>query len=273
MELRDPETADTERVRELVESTMTASYALSPQQISALLEDNFNENRLAETFEDAGSITLVAESTVNGEETTIGGIVEAELDEDNGEVHWLFVDPEHRSEGIGTQLFETVIESLREQGAERITASTFEANREGDQFFERFDFERTDQRQIEIAGESLVEHVYAESSPEAEPMVDAEVREDSDADLPNTETADGSTTATTEDGQQVYINREEEDSGTERSFFVVYTDEDYTEEFGYYCANCGSLDTVLDNMGRIECSECSNIHASRSDEAYDNSHL
>jgi GNAT superfamily N-acetyltransferase len=273
MELREPETADTERIRELVESTMTTSYALSPQQIEALLEEDFGEQQLLQSFEDTAFVTLVAESTVNGAETTVGGIVEAELLEGEGEVRWLFVDPEHRGKGIGTRLFETAVEALREQGAERVRASTLEANREGDQFVERFGFERADDRHVEIAGESLVEYVYVESPTDAEPAAEPETGENADADLPNTEMDNGVTTVTTDDGQQVYINREEEDSGTDGLFFVAYTDEEYTEQFGYYCANCGSLDTTMDNMGRVECSECSNTHAARSDEAYDDSYL
>ena len=63
------------------------------------------------------------------------------------------------------------------------------------------------------------------------------------------------------------------DSGTEGPFFVAYTDEEYTEQFGYYCGNCGSLDTAMDNMERVECSECGNTHAERSGEAYDDSYL
>lgn len=273
MELREPETADVERVRELVESTMTTSYALSPQQIEALLEEDFGEDRLGRVFEDSDSVTLVAESTVDGGEITIAGIVEAGLLEGGGEVRWLFVDPEHRGKGIGTQLFETAVERLRKQGAEPVTASTLEANREGDQFVEQFGFERTDDRSVEVAGESLIEYVYVESSADTGSAPEPETEGKADADLPNTETNNGVTTATTDDGQQMYINREEEDSGTDGPFFAAYTDEEYTEQFGYYCANCGSLDTTMDNMGRIECSECSNTHASRSDEAYDDSYL
>ena len=216
MELREPETADVERIRELIESTLTTSYALSPQQIEALLEDDFDGERLTEALEASDSVTLVAESTVNGTETTVGGIVEAEfdVDEGNGEVRWLFVDPEHRGGGIGTELFETAVGSLRKQGAERITATTFEANREGSQFFEQFGFEHTDDRQVELAGETLVEHVYTEHPMETETTSESDLEGQSDtADLPNTETTNGVTTATADDGQQVYINLPEEDSG------------------------------------------------------------
>ena len=273
MELREPETGDTKRIRELIESTMTASYALSPQQIKALLEEEFGEEQFTEAFEDPRTITFVAESSIDDRETTVGGIVEAELRDSEGEIRWLFVDPEHRGKGVGTQLFETTSEALREEGAEHITATTLEANREGEQFFERFGFEQTDNRQIEVAGESLVEYVYSESSTKSEPANDSEEKGDSDAEFPNTVTEGGITIATTNDGQRVYLDQTDEESGTEASFLVAYTDEEQTEQFGYYCANCGSLDTSMDNMGRIECSDCSNTHAERSDEAYDDSHL
>lgn len=61
MDLREPGAADVERVRELIESTLTASYALSPQQIDTLLEDEFDKERLEAAFEDADSVVLVAE--------------------------------------------------------------------------------------------------------------------------------------------------------------------------------------------------------------------
>ena len=273
MELREPETTDIERIRELIESTLTASYALSPQQIEALLEDDFDRERLESTFNSSDAITLVADSTINGGETTIGGIIEAQFEGDTSKIRWLFVDPEHRGKGIGTQLFETAVETFREQGTEHVTASTFEANMEGEQFFERLGFEQTNDQQVEVAGESLVEHVYAEHSTEAEVTGESDAGEEADTVLPNMETTNGVTTATTDDGQQVYLDRTEEDSGTEGPFVVVYTDEEQTDQFGYYCTNCGSLDTVMDNMGRIECSNCSNTHAERSDEAYDDSYL
>ena len=57
--------------------------------------------------------------------------------------------------------------------------------------------------------------------------------------LENTETHDGTLTATTDDGETVYLNVEEAKSGTESPFFVTYTDEAFTEQFGYFCGNCG----------------------------------
>jgi ribosomal protein S18 acetylase RimI-like enzyme len=266
MELREPTSDDTERMRELAQSAMTTSYALSPRQIETIAEEQFGDERLTRTFDDSDAVALVAESE---EWDTVVGFVVGERDGSEGEVQWLMVDPEHRGARVGTRLFETAVESLRERGAERVSATTLESNTEGDDFFERFGFERTDDRRVEIGDESLVEYVYVE--PEEADGTPTESAED--AELPNAETRDGVTTATTNDGEEVYVDRDEEESGTEGPFYAAYTDEECTEKFGYYCSNCGSLDTTMDNVERIECAECGNTHVSRSTEEYDDSYL
>lgn len=273
MDLRGPETADTDRIRELVRSAMTTSYALSPQQLDTILEAQFCEDRLNRAFDSSERVVFVAENGAEVGEETILGFAEGALTDGRGELRWLFVDPEHRGGGTGTELFEALCDSFRERGVDDVLARTLEANREGSRFLERFGFEETDEREIEIGTESLVEAVYAQSPTGSEPTTDFAADDLSDADLPNAETHDGVTTATTEDGQQVYLDREDPESGTDGPFLLVYTDEEHTERFGYYCGNCGSLDTAVDDMDRIECGDCANTHASRSDEAYDDSYL
>ncbi|WP_458188596.1 GNAT family N-acetyltransferase [Haladaptatus sp. NG-WS-4] len=267
MQLREPASADTERMRDLANSAMTTSYALSPRQIETLSEEQFGEERLTRTFDDSDAVVFVAESE---EWDTIVGFVVGERDGSEGVVKWLFVDPEHHGAGIGTQLFESAVESLRERGADRISATTFDANTAGHDFFERFGFEQTDEREVEVGDESLIENVYTEPAATDETTTEPTTE---DTELPNTETDDGVTTATTEDGTQVYVARDEEESGTEDSFYPAYTDEEHTERFGYYCSNCGSLDTTMDNVERIKCTQCGNTHASRSTDEYDGSYL
>jgi ribosomal protein S18 acetylase RimI-like enzyme/ribosomal protein S27AE len=286
MELREADTTDTERLRELARTAMTASYALSPQQLDAIVEEQFDEDRLARTFDGSETVVLVAESSEYGggggsdddDGDTVAGLVEGEVVDGRGEVRWLFVDPEHRGRGIGTELFEGAIEALGERGANQVVASTLEANAEGEQFFERFGFGRVEQRHIEVGNESLVEHVYAEgaddgSASEEEQATAADAEAIAVEDLPDVESHGGVTTATAADGRRLYVDRGEGESGTERPFLVTYADEDHTERFGYYCANCGSLDPTEDDMGRIECGACGNTHAERSGEAYDDSYL
>ncbi|WP_232702682.1 GNAT family N-acetyltransferase [Halobacterium wangiae] len=277
MGLREPAAADTERVSELVESSMTSSHSLSPQQIDQIVEEVFGEDAMASKMDDQGTVVRVAETTEDVDEETVVGYVEGTLDGEWGELRWLFVDPEHRGRGIGTELYESMTDALHEAGADDVRATTLEANTEGHQFFERFGLERADERRVDVGDESLVEYVYADPDADLE-MGDREgggaQAEESPAEaMPETETQDGTTTATTGDGERVYVARDEEESGTEASFYVTYTDEAHEERFGYYCSNCGSLDVSMDDMDRIECDECGNTHAPRSGESYDDSYL
>lgn len=295
MELRDAERADAERIRELVQSAMTAAYALSPQQLDTIIEERFAAESLEQAFEDDDAIVLVAENGAGDEVSdaaegeVIVGFVEGRIEDGRGDLRWLFVDPEHRGMGVGTRLFDVGSDTLRENGAESVTASVLEANTEGGTFFERQGLERTDERRSEIGNESFVEYVYAEpsdaessetahetsadESKRAGEVDETETEDVRGVDLPGTETAEDATFATTEDGIDVYLDREAVESGTEGPFVVTYTDEELTDRYGYYCGSCGSLDTVVDETERIECADCGNTHAERSAEAYDDSYL
>lgn len=268
MELRAPTAADTERIAELVESSMTASYQLSPQQIEDIVDSEFGEGAVTAKADGDAAVVRVAETGEDLETETVVAYVEGALDGDRGELTWLFVDPEHRGKGIGTELFESTREALREAGASEVAATSLKANTEGHQFFERFGLEHVDNHEVEVADQSLVQYVYADSSAGA-----AAEQSGADGELPGTETRDGATTATTEGGERVYVARDERESGTEAPFFVTYVDEEHAERFGYYCANCGSLDVSMDDTDRLECPDCANSHAQRSGDSYDDSYL
>ena len=204
---------------------------------------------------------------------TLVGLTEGHLDGDDGEIRWLLVDPEHRGKGVGTELFETILEKLREDGAERIHANVLEANSEGAQFFEERDFERTGRpagRVRTIVGRKL--HLLHASEQETVDDTGEDI-DPTEMTLENTETHDGTTTATTDEGKTVYLNREETKSGTENPFFVTYSDEAKENRFSYYCSNCGSLETTRDAQDHIECTECGNAHTPKSAESYDDVYL
>lgn len=276
MEIRAPEPAEAERIREVVDSSMTTSFRLSPGQIDAITDEQFADEAVGDRIESDESVLLVAETSEEIEGEAVTGFVEGRLADDWGEINWLFVDPEHRGRGIGTELYETATEALRDHGAEHVCVTVLEANTEGHQFVDRFGLEHDGDRRVEIAEESFVKYVY--SDPEIDVAVRAEgttadEAEDAEAgEFPETETVDGTLTAS-DDGETMYIARDEEESGTAASFFVIYEDESHTEQYGFYCANCGSLDVSMNNMERLECGDCGNAHAERSGEAYDDSYL
>jgi hypothetical protein len=57
----------------------------------------------------------------------------------------------------------------------------------------------------------------------------------------------------------VYVARDEVERGADGPFFVVYRTPDRSVRWGFACGNCGSLDTAMDTMGRVECTDCGNL--------------
>jgi ribosomal protein S18 acetylase RimI-like enzyme len=176
---------------------MTAAYALSPQQLEAIVEERFDEESLTDAIENEDWVLLVAEDGESeaDDEPVIVGFVLGEHREEGSELRWLFVDPEHRGKGVGTELYEAGSEALGESGTGHVTASVLEANTQGGTFFERVGLEEADERQVEIGEQSFVEYVYAEPSAidesAASDQPDPDATDLTDADLPETETREG----------------------------------------------------------------------------------
>ena len=261
MSIREARSADAERIYELVESAMTASYALSPNEIETVVNSQFNADRIEEVVDSDEVLLLVVESDEDG---TVSGVVEGRLESGEGEVRWLFVDPERRGIGYGSDLFEAAVDGLRERGADDIRATPLAANQEGGIFFEKFGYERRGEREVEFGGTDLVERIYAEEDGDGDGDSAADSADD-DPEFPEGGTAMA-------DGTEVIVVREDPESGTEGPFFQTYTDESRDERHGYYCGNCGSTDTAVDDVGRIRCGNCGNDHKSDGDQ-YDGGYL
>lgn len=60
------------------------------------------------------------------------------------------------------------------------------------------------------------------------------------------------------EGQTLYVNRMEGKRGQKGPFYVVYTDKQAQNRWGYYCDNCNTTNNAVDAMGRVQCNECSN---------------
>lgn len=64
--------------------------------------------------------------------------------------------------------------------------------------------------------------------------------------------------ATTADGETVYVSTSEGARGSKGPFYVAYADADGERRYGWVCGNCDGLDTAMDPMGRVECTDCDN---------------
>lgn len=253
--VRPVEPGDLDRVREVAERSMTASYDLSPQGIEAILQAEFASERTGDRLESEDAYQFVARS-----DDGVIGYAEGRSSDGAGEIRWLHVHPAFRGNGAGTALFEHLVSALEddlERGVERVRVI---AGVEGEEFVERFGFEQTDQREVEIGDRRIVEHVYTD---------DADVDDGFDSDAQSSDAAVPET-ITAEDDNTVYIG-EERIAGVEGPFARTYDDPDRSSELGYYCGHCGSTDVSMDSMERLSCGECGNLH--RPDDDYDESYL
>lgn len=284
--VRPVESDDAERIREIVDSSMTTSYALSPQDIETIVEAEFDDESQRERYDDSDTVALVADR-----DDVQVGFVEASAEE--GAVRRLHVDPEHRGIGIGTTLFERALSELEGEGVEDPRAITMAANQSSGTFFETFDFEKVDERDTDVGGRETVEYVFAEGgdgdgggsvadaggdgdSEETAGVESAagglEETVESEEDVPaSREDPDRfPETAAAEDGDEVYLG-DETHPGTEGTFVPTYADEDRTEEYGFYCGNCGSTNVQVTTMERLRCENCGNTR--KPGEDYDATYL
>lgn len=259
MNIREATTDDRSAIRDIAQRSLEASYSLSPRTIESAIRQWYDEETLEEALTDEDIVFLVAEEG-GGDGAEVVGYAEGVLERDTGEgdVLWVHVDPAARGGSVGTDLFERVREDLYELGADRLRGLVLEDNREGNDFYERFGFEKSEERTAMIDGEPYVEFVYvengAETESEAEPI-------EEDVSLPETVEASS--------GEEVLLDHEDADMGSKGPFFVAYTDREHTERYGYYCGNCGTLDTAMDPMGRVQCNDCGNLRKpTRWDAAY-----
>ncbi|MFB6129999.1 MAG: GNAT family N-acetyltransferase [Salinigranum sp.] len=288
MSIRKAQSEDAARIRAVASSAMSSAYAVSPDQIEAIVDDQFGDDAVGNRIE--GDETTLLVSTVDGEDADAGGdnsgerivgVADARDRGDRFEVRWLFVDPEFRDHGHGTALFEELLERASHLGGRQLRAATLARNERGSDFCERFGFERVDDREVELGGETFVEDVSArrsdgESDPQTAAPEGSSAREgfatddgrDTGVRQP---TVDVPNAVVAEDGTRVYLDRDDPISGTESPFFQTFGDDALADPYGYFCGNCGSTDVDADSMDRLECAECGNQHRPRDD--YDASYL
>jgi len=248
MEIRPADAEDRQRVETLARDSFRASYALSPQQIDAIIENEFDDETLAERIEDPDAMVLVAEHTA-GDTEEIQGFVDVAVGPERT-IRWLHVDPEARGEGIATAL----LDRLRKEDGKPLVARVLEDAVEGGEFFEDFGLESDGNDHVTFGNEEFAVAVFTEGD-------GTEDANEPSVPVPQSVTVDGADRP---------IDQDETIPGRDAPFFSTYASEDRTDPYGYFCSNCGSTDVAADGLDRIECTECGNLH--RADE-WDGSYL
>lgn len=243
MEIRHAETEDLESIEDAASRSFQTSYAISPQQIEAVVEDQFSPEALEARLGDDDRRILVAENPEEMEpDIALQGFVEFTAD---GTLYWLHVHPSARGRGVGTELIEYVQDEL-DDGERPMEARLLESASEGSQFLERFDLYWTENDAVELGGERFDVQVFSTDGAEQEPNEPV-------VSVPDVVTIDDETRA---------LNEDEEVSGTLAPFYLVFETADYEEPVGFFCSQCGTTNVTADALERLECNECGNNHRS-----------
>lgn len=251
MELREATPEDVEAIRAVAHASLTESYghAVDEDLLEEAIDGWYDLDELGEDV-----VTPRVVFPVAVEDGEIVGFAESyvveHVRERVGEIDWLHVHPDHRGEGIGSELLARVEAELREADVDRIEGRVLVANEAGTGFYEREGYEQGEDRTITVGRERFRERRY-EKDLTAEPGTP--------------ETA----VHTAPDGERVHVAYDESERGSDGAFYAAYLDEDHEEQYGYFCSSCESLDTAVDTMDRIECNDCGNRgKPSRWDAAY-----
>lgn len=241
MEIREAEPSDRPAIRDVARRSMQTSYSLEPKAIVGAIDEWYDENRVRNTLEDDDKVLLVAErdgQVVAFSDSVVTG-------ENTGEILWLHVDPDYRSEDIGIELFKATSNHLRQLGASNLRGRVLADNAGGNAFYENRGLVKIGEEEVEIDGTPYVENVYAD--------VDADRMEKLDL----------------EGGESVYIDHASEETGSVAPFHTIYTDRTGEDIYGYWCGKCDNMANAMDASGRIQCDECGNARKpTRWDAAY-----
>ncbi len=229
MEIRDGRTDDREALAEIAGRSLESSYSLNPRTIEGALAEWYGATVFEDRLSEDDLVVLVVEDdepvAFSESVVTEGG---------QGDLLWLHVHPDHRGRGIGETLFEHTRERLVEEGAEYLRGRVLSDNQTGASFYEAQGFERVDEEEVEIDGEGYFQYIYLDTDAKRVRSV------------------------VTEDGEVVYVDLLDEDVGSEGPFKAVFDDPARSSRYGYYCGSCGSLEVVMDAMGRVQCTDCGN---------------
>ncbi|HMB50296.1 MAG TPA: GNAT family N-acetyltransferase [Natronoarchaeum rubrum] len=147
---------DLAALRGVARRAWDAAYAdtFDPATIDELLERGYADEVLEELVDADDAALLVAV-----DEDVIGYAGAVEADEEPAADLNVYVHPDRWGKGVGAQLLEATRERLADRGVERVSDYVLAENEVGNAFYADH-FDRVDQRQVEIAGETHDANVY-----------------------------------------------------------------------------------------------------------------
>jgi ribosomal protein S18 acetylase RimI-like enzyme len=157
MEIRQATESDIESIEQVARETWETDYPtiLHRETVDEEVEEWYNDDQLETELEEEDAILLVAET--DGE---VVGFTHAVRRRRTGYILRVYVAPDHRGEGVGSELLTSARDVLLTRGVDNVRAMVLAENEPGNAFYQSFGFEKVDDEETVIGGDTYTENVY-----------------------------------------------------------------------------------------------------------------
>ena len=161
MEITTARVENIEAIRSVVEASWDVDYpeTISRETVTEGIDEWYSEESLTAAITAPKTPVLVAR------DERVVGFAHAVVDGETGVVLRLYVDPSHRREGIGGELFERARDELEAYDVEKIRALVLADNDTGNEFYRRVGMTVVSTDETRIGGEWFDENTYELAEP------------------------------------------------------------------------------------------------------------
>lgn len=158
MTVRTADRDDVDAIRRVAQRSWERDYPdiLTRETVVEGVGDWYAPSEIEAACDRGRTVLLVAEA--DGD--VVGFAHATWTDQDDGWVLRIYVDPDHRREGLGRELLERTGVELSQHGVDRLNATVLADNEPGNAFYEHFGFELAEETETTIGGESYPENRY-----------------------------------------------------------------------------------------------------------------
>lgn len=158
--VREARATDVAAIQHVACAAWHAAYddLLGPETVEEVVDDWYAADGLRENVTDPEHVFLVA--TQDGDVVGFAHACQSRDEADVAVLPRIYVAPDHWNEGIGGSLLARVERLLDERGFKRLRLEVFAENDVGVSFYESTGFDRIDERELELGGQTHVEYVY-----------------------------------------------------------------------------------------------------------------
>lgn len=156
MTIREATEGDIEAIREIARRSWSTDYPaiVSRETATDRVDEWYAPGQLADDIGRPRALVLVAD------DDGVVGFSHAVISAETGHILRLYVDPDHRKQGIGGDLLEATRDELFDRGVEQVQAMVLAENEPGNEFYRAFGFEQAGQGTTTIGGEPYPENTY-----------------------------------------------------------------------------------------------------------------